>query len=293
MLVVADSGSTKADWRIIEKNGSAIELNTIGFNPNYHKKSVLVEALENGMADKVLANEAKEVYYYGSGCWDMGRNHVVESALQQVFKTAKIEVQHDMLGAARATCGDKPGIACILGTGSNSLLYDGKKEVDNITNLGYLVGDEGSGSHLGKKLIRGYFYREMPADLIPKFEKLCPGGKRELLDKIYGSPTPAVYMASFGKFIAQNKTHPYIRNLIEASFDSFIKRHVCKYDNHRSLPIHFVGSVAFYFKNILNETLKKKGLHLGIIIKRPIENLAKYHFSKKFPDEVLGSHSDV
>jgi len=281
MLVVADSGSTKADWKLMGENGTTIELTTIGFNPNYHKKNVLVEALEKGIEGKVLSEEANEVYYYGSGCWDKGRNHIVEAALQQVFKTAKIEVHHDMLGAARATCGDEAGIACILGTGSNSLLYDGKKEVDNITNLGYLVGDEGSGSHLGKKLIRGYFYREMPAELIPKFEQLCPNGKQELVDKIYGSSTPAVYLASFGKFMAQNKTHPYLLNLIEESFDSFIRRHVCKYENHQNLPIHFVGSVAFYFKNILNDALKKKGLRLGIVIKRPIENLAQYHFGKR------------
>lgn len=277
MIAIADSGSTKADWKIINDRGDVLDISTMGFNPNYHSKDVIIEALEEQFVPKVSAESIHRIFFYGAGCWDSGRKEKIASAMRQVFINAEIEVDHDLLAAARATCGDNPGITCILGTGSNSILFDGRTEIDNVTNLGFLIGDEGSGSHLGKELIRSYFYREMPEDLKLIFKDWIPGGKSEILDNVYGKKYPAVYLASFARFLSNNREHPFIQNIVYESFKEFITRHVCKYENHQNLPIHFVGSVAYFFEKVLNRVLIEKGLKMGIIIKKPIHNLAKYH----------------
>jgi N-acetylglucosamine kinase-like BadF-type ATPase len=280
MLAIADSGSTKADWKIINDKGEILDLSTMGFNPNYHSKEIIIDALEAQLAPKVNTEMIRKVLFYGAGCWDSGRKEKIASAMRQVFINAEIEVDHDLLAAARATCGDKPGISCILGTGSNSILFDGEKEVDNVTNLGFLLGDEGSGSHLGKKIIRAYFYREMPEDLKEQFKEWVPGGKSEILDNIYGEGSPAVYLASFARFLSNNKNHPFITEIVYECFEEFVRRHICKYENHQNLPIHFIGSVAYYFKHVLDRVLKDKGLELGVVIKKPIHNLAKFHIEQ-------------
>ncbi|RMG83780.1 MAG: hypothetical protein D6714_09175 [Bacteroidetes bacterium] len=277
MLAIADSGSTKADWKVINDAGQVLDLSTKGFNPNYHTHEEIVAAMEAQFLPKVSGESIHKVIFYGAGCWDAGRKSRIANALRAVFINAEIEVEHDLLAAARATCGHQPGITCILGTGSNSILYDGEKEVDNVTNLGYLIGDEGSGGHLGKKLIQAYFYREMPADLAEKFEKWVPGGKSEILDNIYGGPSPAVYLASFARFGSDNRLHPFIQELVESAFDEFLTRHVCKYEGHQTLPVHFVGSVAYYYEPVLDKVLARLNLTKGILIKKPIHNLARFH----------------
>lgn len=156
-----------------------------------------------------------------------------------------------------------------------------------MTNLGFLIGDEGSGSHLGKKLIRSFFYRELPKELSNNLKNWIPGGKSEILDNVYKGKAPAVYLASFAKFLSNNIDHPYIHNLVKKSFLEFILRHVCKYENHQNLPVHFIGSVGYHFKHILAEILNEKGLQMGIVIKKPIENLAKFHLERGDAAQVL------
>ncbi len=287
MIAIADSGSTKADWKILDDSGERLSYSTMGFNPNYHSKEMIVETLKRDMLPKVVGMVIHKIKFYGAGCWDYGRKKHIQDAIMQIFPDSEVEIEHDLLAAARATCGNKAGIACILGTGSNSILYDGEIEVDNVTNLGFLIGDEGSGSHLGKKLIRAYFYRELPADLEKMFKNWIPGGKSEILDNVYNNKAPAVYLATFAKFLSNNRTHPFIENLVSRSFDEFITRHVCKYENYKKLPIHFVGSVAYYFQNVLSKVLEDKGLEMGIVIKKPIENLVKFHIERGDLAEVL------
>ena len=226
-------------------------------------------------------NEPIEIHYYGAGCWDPSRKAIVRNAFETVFPNAEIFIDHDLLAAARATCGDQPGIACILGTGSNSVLYDGKEEIDNVTNLGFLLGDEGSGSMIGKRLVQAYFYREMPEELHYIMKKECPNGKLDILDKIYEGGVPAAYLATFTKKFNEHRTHPFIWNTIKDCFSEFLRRHVFKYENYRSLPIHFVGSVAFHFKDILEELMNEYGLQLGVVLPRPIEALFDYHLQKE------------
>ncbi|MCB0706835.1 MAG: hypothetical protein KDC34_16075 [Saprospiraceae bacterium] len=281
MLLVADSGSTKADWTFVGENGLMQKISTKGINPVFHDKAFILDELKHQFANQVQPDSVNNVFYYGSGCWDQERKMVVQDALSQLFTVARFNIKHDLEGAARATCGDQPGIACILGTGSNSCLFDGSQVVDNVTNLGFLLGDEGSGTHLGKALIRAYFYREMPADLQDELDQHFPGGKTDILNNIYRSAAPNVYLASLAQIVAKHDDHEYIRQMVKKSFSEFLNRHVCKYEGFRDLPIHFVGSIAFHFGEILEELLRKRSLTLGKIIRRPIDALVAFHIQQQ------------
>lgn len=280
MIFIADGGSTKADWIIVDNKGAKSTYSTIGFNPFFYDTETVVEELSKKFIYDVPVKEATKVFFYGSGCSDALRKEILAKAFVQIFPNAEIHVEHDLLASARATCGDEPGIACILGTGSNSCLYDGIDEVDNVTNLGYLLGDEGSGTHLGKKLIRAYFYRELPKELEEAFDDKYKLGKRELLNRLYDGQRGNVYLASFARFLFEHKEHFYIKHIVARSFAEFIDRHVMKYEGHQTLPVHFVGSIAFYFSGVLKSLLAERNLTLGRIIKKPIDNLVQYHLDR-------------
>ncbi len=277
MLIIADGGATKADWVIVKDDGEQLSITTTGFNPNYVSRECILEIIQQELVDKLPFDITGNVFYYGTGCWDKGRNAIVQKALSEKMPNAAVTVHHDLLGAARATCGQAPGICCILGTGSNSVLYDGEHEADNVTNLGFLLGDEGSGAMIGKMFLQAYFYREMPIELQPIIEQVCPNGRKDILDKVYSGGIPAAYLASFTQLFTEHQTHPFVRALVKKSFNEFLTRHVCKYKGHEILPVSFVGSVGFHFQEILKEALSELGLHAGVFIKKPIGNLVKYH----------------
>lgn len=277
MIVVVDSGSTKADWKMIGGKAETISFTTMGFNPVFHSSEQMIAELKRTFEHQAGFDKVSEAYFYGSGCWDERLKGKIRKALLHFFPNAHVEVEHDLFGAARASCGNQPGIACILGTGSNSCLYDGKEVIDNVTNLGYLLGDEGSGTHLGKKLIRAYFYRELPGELEEQLDVLLPGGKQYILDNVYGPETPNVFLASFTRFIHQNLHYPFLQRLAYDSFSEFIDRHVRKYPGHLELPVHFIGSIAFHFRAILQEILQERSMNMGVFIKKPIESLSEFH----------------
>jgi glucosamine kinase len=280
MIVVVDSGSTKADWQIVRASGVE-NLHTQGANPVFLDEEEIFSLLRPAFEGNDALSLAREVFFYGAGCWDDSRTGRVRKALKRMFPNAEIDVEHDLLGAARATCGNDPGIACILGTGSNTCLYDGTHVTDNVTNLGYLIGDEGSGTWLGKELIRTYFYREMPADLREEFDAAYPGGESAILDSVYESEvTPNVYLASFTRFFSAHRDHIFIQRLLYNAFSIFIDRHVRKYKGYNALPIHFIGSVAFYFQDILKVILAERNLTSGIFIQKPIDHLTGYHLGQ-------------
>ncbi|MEL6655044.1 MAG: hypothetical protein AAFP77_02520 [Bacteroidota bacterium] len=276
MQVIVDSGSTKADWKFITKE-SETDLHTMGFNPNFTDSDQIESELKQSFTGKVNFNEEADIYFYGSGCWDRKRKIIIENGLSRVFPNANINVHHDLLGAARATCGNLPGISAIIGTGSNTCLYDGKEVIDNVTNLGYLCGDEGSGTHLGKKLIRHYFYRELPKGLEQELEQFIGGGKQKVLDTIYGDTPPNVYLASFTRFMSEHMDHPFIQRILYRSFAEFVDRHVRKYHGHMSLPVHFIGSIAYVFQDMLKIVLTERAMQYGVFIKQPIDSLVDYH----------------
>ena len=277
MLIIADSGSTKADWAFLGNDGQTLEVSTKGFNPVFHSIDFISEEMDHRIDHQIDRDQEATLFFYGSGCWDFPRKEIIRQALKPIFPNAEIEVHHDLLGAARASCGTQPGISCILGTGSNSCSYDGRSVVENVTNLGYLLGDEGSGSNLGKYLIKAYFYNEMPSELQKAFQELVPGGKSEILDKLYGPGPANLYLSSFATFASKHKDHPFIQSLIKASFTEFLTRHVLKYEDFLQYPVNFVGSIAFHFQDLLADSVQDLNLHMGNVIRKPIQQLVSYH----------------
>lgn len=280
MKIIVDSGSTKADWKFVSDTEER-SLHTMGFNPVFHSSERIAKEIDKEFKDVVDLEQDAHIYFYGAGCWDKRRSQVVADGLRVVFPNANIEVHHDLLAAARATCGHEPGISCIIGTGSNTCLYDGVDVIDNVTNLGYLCGDEGSGTHLGKKLIRHYFYREFPKDLIAPFETFIGGDKQVIIDTIYNGTPPNVYLASFTRFMSEHKDHPFIHRILYRSFAEFIDRHVRKYHGHLRLPVHFIGSIAYVFQDMLKIVLMERAMQDGIFIKQPIDRLVDFHREMK------------
>ena len=276
MLIIVDSGSTKADWQIIHPNGKQELVTTMGFNPFFHDEDRVESELKKDFVKHVKVENAKAVYFYGAGCSDKMRCDTIKRGLEKVFTHASVVVDHDLLASARAACGNEPGIACIIGTGSNTCLYDGEKIIDNVTNMGYLLGDEGSGSNMGKSLLKAYFYRELPEDIKSWFETEYGTDKRVFLNDIYGA-SPNVYLASFATFFSKHREHFYIQKLVAEAFTELINRHILKYEGCHSLPVCFVGSIAYHFQDILKMTLEEHDLNLGNVIRKPIDSLVEYH----------------
>ncbi|MEZ4965756.1 MAG: hypothetical protein R2791_10970 [Saprospiraceae bacterium] len=276
MVIIADCGSTKSDWLLIHGGRNQQLENTVGFSPFFHTTEEIRTIIEQQLLPKLDPQKVERVHFYGTGVHDEHRAEIVAAALRAVFPAAKIEVEHDLLAAARATCGRSAGIACILGTGSNSCYYDGEKILDNVPSLGWLLGDEGSGTHLGKALLRSKFYRELPADLNSSFDKSFPEGMDAIKDRVYEKGANA-YLASFTRFLGEHLQHPYVQNLVATCLGDFLDRHVCKYNGYQHVPVHFVGSIAHHFQDVLQMCMKERQLKPGMIVRKPIYPLADYH----------------
>lgn len=279
MKLIADSGSTKTSWRLVESNKKSRSADTIGYNPYYFTTEKMIDSLKAELLPQLdgKAEEVTEVYFYGAGSSTPDSIEIVEKAFAAIFKQAAIFVDHDLLGAARAVCGKTAGIACILGTGSNSCAYDGEHITDNVTSLGFLLGDEGSGASLGRRLVQAYFYRDLPAHIGEAFKAAYQMDKDTIFHKVYKSEMPSRYMAQFTKFLNEYIHEPFIFELVKKEFALFVDSQVMKYENIATLPIHFVGSVAFYFKTAIEEVLAERGLTLGKIVRAPIDTLEDFH----------------
>ncbi|MBB6612934.1 hypothetical protein H7F15_17975 [Pontibacter sp. Tf4] len=277
MVLIADSGSTKTDWNILTATNVLEHVQTIGFNPMYQDAEEIYSELEKTLLPQLTHKAPAAIYFYGAGCSSPERNKRVSDALQRLFPESEVHIDHDLLSAARAACGHNPGIACILGTGSNSCLYDGSKITDNVPSLGFLLGDEGSGAYMGKLLLRAYFYRELPDELAQSLKNTYHLSKDTFLDTLYGADVPSRYIATFARFMHDKRKHPVIKEMIYENFELFFERHVLKYKDHTKLPVNFVGSIAYYFADILKSAARKYGLHVGTIIQSPSEGLISYH----------------
>ena len=276
MVLIADCGSTKCDWLLVRGGRDQQLENTVGFSPFFHSTAEIKAILETQLLPKMDSAEVSEVYFYGTGVHDEHRAEIVAAAIRAVFPHAKVEVEHDLLAAARATCGHSAGVACILGTGSNSCYYDGKKILDNVPSLGWLLGDEGSGTHLGKALLRAKFYRELPADLNAAFDTAYPEGMDSIKDRVYEKGANA-YLATFTRFLGSHVKHPFVQDLVSTSLGEFLDRQAGKYSGVQSVPVHFVGSIAHHFQDILARCMEERKLKLGVIIRKPIYPLADFH----------------
>lgn len=276
MIIVADSGGSKIDWRLLRKDGTIAQEQSSGFNPYYQP----IEHLKDILKDSLLpvANEpVTKIFFYGTGVSSEKNQRIIQEAFLTHFKDAQIEVGWDLLAAARALCGREPGIACILGTGSNSCLYNGEKIIGNVANLGWILADEGSGTSLGKKLIFDRFRKKMPAKLEEQFNARFPWSREEVLEKVYQQEKPGAFLASFAKFIFQHLKEPYCYQLVYDSFSEFYENNVMKYENYQNLKVHFTGSIAFYFSDVLRQVANDKGITVKNILEGPIAGLTLFH----------------
>jgi glucosamine kinase len=279
MHLIADSGSTKTAWRLIKDKNQIIPIETIGYSPQYISTEEMIADLEIALIPQltVSPNAISKISFYGTGCSTPRTVGIIKSALAYIFKNAAIEVNHDLFGAARALCGKEAGIACILGTGANSCLFDGEKIIDNIPSVGFMLGDEGSGGYLGKKLVRAYFYRELPKDLTLAFAKKYNLSRDEMLLNVYKKAAPNRYLASFSIFLSEYISHPFIQEFVQKGFQAFLDAMVLKYDHVEKLPINFLGSIAVHFQAQLEIVLYNNHLQLGKIIDNPVDELVKFH----------------
>lgn len=275
MRLIADSGSTKTDWYLIEGQ-ELLKHTTQGYNPYYCTTEEVKKSLNTELLDKIDASEIQNLYFYGSGCSNDLTQKVIQDALVPLFFNASISLGDDLLAAARSTAGHSKGICCILGTGSNSCLYNGRDIEDKIPSLGYILGDEGAGTFIGRQLVSAYFYREMPSDLAKKMKATYNMDKHVIISSLLNEKNPNRILASYVEFAVQHQTEPFIERLITDCFNTFIVRHILKYSNALELPIHFIGSIAFGFQDILIKALEQHNLTVGNIFKSPFPTLLEY-----------------
>lgn len=277
MMLIVDSGSSKTLWTLV-KHQQTVHYKSSGFNPYYMDEEYIKASIFGALSEFLDFSKVSKLYYYGAGC-SPEKKGIVEGALKAVFKCADIFVESDMLAAARALLGTKSGFAAILGTGTNSCYYDGKTIVNSIDSLGFLAGDEGSGSYLGKKVIRAFVRDDFPNELIQPFKEQFGLSKKALIEELYLSETPNKYCATFAMFASKNLSHPFIENLVADSFRDFFKEIITKYQDYKNKQIAFVGSVAFVFSDLLGKVAMEYEMTLSKVLKDPIDGLINYHIA--------------
>jgi glucosamine kinase len=279
-ILIADSGSTKTQWCLLQGNKKKM-ISTQGISPYFLDDDGIGIILQKELLPKLGNVQIDKVYYYGTGCSNPQNIALVKRGIKKICPKAIISVDHDLLGAAKGLCGDEKGIACILGTGSNSCFYNGKKVVKNSPGLGFILGDEGSGTHLGKKVLQHYMYGTFDEELMDKFKAKYTETNAEILDNVYKKELPNRYLSRFTAFLIENRGHFMIENIIEDSLNDFFFNHIYKYRESWTMPINFVGSVAFGFKDTLKQMCNDYELKLGKVIKDPMDGLVKYHLGRK------------
>ncbi|HRG59357.1 MAG TPA: ATPase [Bacteroidia bacterium] len=277
MILIADSGSTKCDWMLLKENNFTQLFSTMGFNPFFHNESVISNGIKENVELAQNANNVTHIYLYSSGCSSAELKMVVEKGLKQVFTKANIFVDHDLVGAAYATYSGVPGITCILGTGSNSCYFDGKNLSEEVPSLGYILGDEGSGSYFGKKLLIDYLYKKLPIEMNEYLMQDLKLTKKEIFENVYMKPHANVYLASFMKIFGIFKNSEYVKLTVSAGLRHFLENHVCCFGDHKKVPVHFIGSIAYHFEDLLKLEAKKLDIEVGNIIQKPIDGLVDYH----------------
>jgi len=276
MILIADSGATKTSWALLNDKNPIIH-NTAGFNPYYMGSEVIQDILDKEMLPEISGAHVREIYYYGSGCSTSKNCAIVIDALKQHFPNATIEVQHDLLAAARALLGRNEGIACILGTGSNSCEYDGEKITANVPSLGYMFGDEGSGTYIGKRFLSAYLKGYLAEEINISFQEAFNYSLEDILTAVYNDSNPGKFMSTFTRFLASHEHDDDVREILLSSFLEFFEENVAKYVGYKMVPVSFVGSVAYHFRHILNEAAWQMGISIGRIEQAPMEGLIRYH----------------
>lgn len=281
MIFIAESGSTKCDWVLINREGEEVgRWNTMGFNPYFHSSDLIRHKLSQEKGIVAHALDIVKVWFYGAGCSTAELQQVVIEGLQQVFPNADVNVDHDLNAAAFALYDGKPEIACILGTGSNSCYFDGVNVREEVPALAYVLGDEGSASWIGKRLVADFLYKRLPADLHDAFEDTYRTSKNEIITKVYNEPHANVYLAGYSRFAGDHAGHQWIRAIVANGFAKFIDIHVGCFEEAADAEVNFVGSVAKQFEDILRNEVSKAGFTYGRTQAKPVNLLVKYHLER-------------
>lgn len=281
MIAIIDSGSTKADWVFTDGNKST-NLKTAGINPNFLSTQDVINIVRDGITNNINPESVEKIFFFGAGCSSDQQRKIISDALAFLFINAAIRVDHDIHGAVLATCGNKEGIACIIGTGSNSVYFDGKEIHENNYGLGFILADEGAGIWLGKKLVTNYFYNLLPEELSLEFTSKYHLTRDDVINNVYGNPTANSWLASFVHFMYQHRDNEWIKTTIKKGFREFIELYVINYEGFDKLPVHFVGSISFLFSDLLKEVAAEKKIKLGKIIQKPIDGLREYFIRENF-----------
>ncbi|MBO9155139.1 N-acetylglucosamine kinase [Chitinophaga sp. GCM10012297] len=277
VTLVADSGSTKAEWCLMDGKQRSTYF-TQGISPYFQTSVQMEELIRAELLPQMAADRLPdEIFYYGTGCAAEDSVKLVRKALHAVWPKARADVQTDLMGAARALCGREPGIASILGTGSNSCYYDGNTIVKNNPGLGFILGDEGSGAFLGRKVLQYYLYQTFDDEMRFRFDQKFNVNRDQILDNVYRQPLPNRYLASFAPFLAENRGHYMIENILEDGINDFFFNHLYKYSESWTVPLHFAGSVAWHFRDILEELCQLYELQLGRVLRNPMDGLTLFH----------------
>lgn len=274
--LIADSGATKCEWCLVN-NGEKKTIFTTGISPYFLDSKQIAELLHKELLPQLGNAELDELYFYGTGLGNPGNTTIINEALHQTFPNVKVEAETDLMAAARALCGNEKGMVCILGTGSNSCCYDSKKVIKKTPSLGYVLGDEGSGADLGKRVLQHYLHNTFDEDLKARFDAMFSTTQMEILENVYKKPFPNRYLAGFAIFLSENRGHFMVENILEDCLNDFFSSQIYKYAESLTLPVNFTGSIAFSFKDVLQELCNRYELKLGLVLKNPMEGLVKHH----------------
>ncbi len=281
MIAVVYSGSRYADWKLAERGNIVSDFKTQGINPFFNDERSIYQLLNKNVQLINNAEKIKWVYFFGAGASSPERKDVVAKAFESFFRHSRVVVEHDLKAAARAACGDEKGIIGILGSGSNAAYFDGKKVHTNNYGLGYILADEGSANWLGIQLLKAYLGDKLPEELKQKFLKRYDLDRSQILDKVYRQPQPALFLSSFVDFLNESRSDTFVKQLILRGFDLFLKTYIVPLAaKYPGVPLHTVGTVAYGFKDYLNEAAENQGLKVRSVIKEPIYNLLKYYSNK-------------
>ncbi|UXX78528.1 hypothetical protein N7E81_14295 [Reichenbachiella carrageenanivorans] len=282
MILIGTSGSSKCDWELIQDNKKVLTLSSSGINPYFHTEDIIEVSVRSAGELLKYADQIEVVFFYGSGCSSKKLQNIVHRALSKVFVQSHIYVNHDIVAAAFATYNGTPSFTCLMGTGSNSCFFDGDIVRQEVPGVDYVLGDEGSGAYFGKILLQAFLRKQLPAELATAFEETYNITKHDILQNVYMKPFANVYLASFSQFIHQHKDHDFFRVILKDGIREFVEIYLECYPDHKNYTVHFVGSIPFFFEDILKEILTEKGIALGKIIKEPIEQLVQYHINKHY-----------
>ncbi len=276
MLLVADSGSSKADWILTLADNQTIPFRTSGINPFFLTEKEIIKIFQNTPEIQPYTDQVKEIYFFGAGCSSPDRREIISNALSRIFKNAFVSVDIDIIASIYATTGNSEGICCILGTGSNISYFDGTRIHESKHGLGYILGDEGSGTFFGRQLITSFLYGTMPPELSEAFYLKYKIDKESIIKRVYQEPSPNFYLASFAPFMSEYASHPFIIELIKRGLSEFIETNIKSYPEYKKQTCHFVGSIAYHFSDTLKELCEEQGIRVGKILKHPIEELSRF-----------------